>query len=147
MMRSMGFVRVLALGCLFVAAVLAKPVAADETLKVELWDRQDGSQGIILSAAEVKAGNVTFEVTNSSKGMEHEFLYVKTDMAADQLPMQEAGIKVDEGKLTGFHEFGDVEPGETKSWSADLEPGRYLLFCNEEGHFMAGMHTTLTVTP
>ena len=26
-----------------------------------------------------------------------------------------------------------------------LEPGRYVLFCNMEGHYMAGMHTVLVV--
>jgi uncharacterized cupredoxin-like copper-binding protein len=26
-----------------------------------------------------------------------------------------------------------------------LKPGRYILFCNMAGHFMAGMHTELVV--
>ena len=27
-----------------------------------------------------------------------------------------------------------------------LAPGRYLLFCNMEGHYMGGMHTELVVS-
>jgi mono/diheme cytochrome c family protein len=36
-----------------------------------------------LSAAEVQAGKVTFEITSSSAKMEHEFLVFKTDMTPD----------------------------------------------------------------
>ena len=152
MAPKIGLTRAIAVASLFAAGTLLElalpeQAMADETLKVELWNKQDGSQGMTLSAAEIKAGKITFVVTNSSTNMEHEFLYVKTDAAPDKLPMQEGGIKVDEGKLTGFHEFGDVETGDTKTWTADLDAGKYLLFCNEEGHFAAGMYATLTVTP
>lgn len=129
------------------AFALAVPAAADSTLKVELWNKNDGSQGMTLGAAEIKAGKVTFEITNSSSDMEHEFLIVKTDMTPDQLPTKDDGAKVDEGKLQDFDEFGDVEKGETKTWDTELTPGKYVLFCNEEGHFKAGMYATLTVTP
>ena len=129
------------------AFALAVPAAADSTLKVELWNKNDSSQGMTLGAAEIKAGKVTFEITNSSSDMEHEFLIVKTDMTPDQLPTKDDGAKVDEGKLQDFDEFGDVEKGETKTWDTELTPGKYVLFCNEEGHFKAGMYATLTVTP
>lgn len=127
--------------------MLGNPAAADSTVKVELWNKSDGTQGMTLSAAEIKAGKVTFEITNSSTDMEHEFLIVKTDMTPDQLPVKDDGAKVDEGKLQGFDEFGDVEKGETKTWETEVTPGTYILFCNEEGHFKAGMYATLTVTP
>lgn len=136
----------LALAAAFVGAISA-PLLADATVTVELWDKADGSQGIDLSTAEVKAGNVTFEISNSSKSKEHEFLIVKTDMTFDQFPMKDSGSRVDESKLEGIDEFGDVEEGETKSWTTALTPGRYVLFCNERGHFPAGMRTTFMVTP
>ncbi len=135
----------LALAAAFVGAISA-PVLADATVKVELWDKSDGSQGINLSTAEVKAGMVTFEITNSSKSKEHEFLIIKTDMTFDQFPMKDSGSRVDESKLEGIDEFGDVEEGETKNWTTELTPGRYVLFCNERGHFPAGMRTTFMVT-
>jgi uncharacterized cupredoxin-like copper-binding protein len=128
------------------AGALSAPVFADSTVQVELWDKSDGSQGITLSTDEVKAGPVTFEVTNSSKNKEHEIIIVKTDMTFDQFPMKDNGSRVDEDQLQGMEEFGDVDEGETKSWTTDLTPGRYVLFCNLAGHFPAGMHTTFMVT-
>jgi uncharacterized cupredoxin-like copper-binding protein len=139
-------VRRLALAAAMAGAVCA-PAFADGSVKVDLWEKPDGTQGITLSAGEVKAGKVTFAVTNTSNVMEHEFLIVKTDMAFEQFPVKRAGAKVDEDKLKGMKEFGEIREGKTKKWTATLKPGRYVLFCNEEGHFAAGMRTTLTVTP
>jgi uncharacterized cupredoxin-like copper-binding protein len=135
----------LVLGLLSVPAL---PAAADATVKVDMWDKPDGSQGMDLSVATVPAGKVTFEVANVSKNEEeHEFLIAKTDLAPDQLPMTQAGARVDESKLSGLEELGDLEPGKSGKLTLDLTPGKYLLFCNEEGHFAAGMYAYLTVEP
>jgi uncharacterized cupredoxin-like copper-binding protein len=124
------------------------PAAADATVKVEMWDKSDGSQGMDLSTDKVKAGKVTLEVTNVSKNeVEHEFLVARTDLAPDRLPMTQAGARVDESKLTDLKELGDLEPGKSGKLTLDLTPGKYLLFCNEEGHFTAGMYAYLTVEP
>jgi uncharacterized cupredoxin-like copper-binding protein len=72
---------------------------------------------------------------------------VKSDAAADQLPTQDEGAKVNESALGAFDEFGDVEKGETKTWDRELTAGRYILFCNEEGHYKAGMKSVLNVVP
>jgi uncharacterized cupredoxin-like copper-binding protein len=126
---------------------LSLPAAAGQTVKVELWNKPDGTQGLTLTPSQVKAGEVTFEITNESTNLEHEFLIYKTDKAADGMPMNEDGAKIDEGKIPGFKEAGDLPEGASKTWSTELTPGKYLAFCNEEGHYMAGMHTLLTVTP
>ncbi len=111
-----------------------------------MWDKPDGSQGMDLSATKVKAGEVTFEVTNVSKNdEEHEFLIAKTDLAPEQLPITQAGARLQESKLPDLQELGDLEPGENGTLTVDLMPGKYLLFCNEEGHFAAGMYAYLTV--
>jgi uncharacterized cupredoxin-like copper-binding protein len=124
----------------------ALPAAADTTIKVDMWDKPDGSQGMDLSASTVKAGKVTFEVTNVSKNdEEHEFLIAKTDLAPDQIPTTQAGARIQESKLPDLQELGDLEPGESGTLTVDLTPGKYLLFCNEEGHFAAGMYAYLTV--
>ena len=142
-------VRMVGLPALILAifAALSSSALADITVKVDLWEKPDASQGITLSTMEAKAGKVSFEVTNTSKAMEHEFLIIKTDMTSDQFPLKDSGTRVDESKLQGMEEFGDLEPGETKTWTTNLTSGRYVLFCNERGHFRAGMHTTFTVTP
>jgi uncharacterized cupredoxin-like copper-binding protein len=138
-------VALLALG---LVALPALPAAADATVKVDMWDKPDGSQGMDLSTDKVKAGKVTFDVTNVSKNEEeHEFLVTKTDLAPDRLPMTQAGARVDESKLQGLEELGDLEPGKSGKLTLDLTPGKYLLFCNEEGHFAAGMYAYLTVEP
>jgi len=141
--------RMVGLPALVVAIVgaLSLPAAADSTVKIDLWEKADASQGMTLSTSEVKAGKVTFDITNTSKAMEHEFIMVKTDMTVDQFPMNDTRTRIDEAKLEGMDEFGDLEAGATKSWTRDLTPGRYVLFCNLRGHFPAGMHATLTVTP
>jgi uncharacterized cupredoxin-like copper-binding protein len=126
---------------------LSLPAAAGQTVKVELWNKPDGTQGLTLTPSQVKAGEVTFEITNESANLEHEFLIYKTDKTADGMPMNEDGAKIDEGKIPGFKEAGDLPEGASKTWSTELAPGKYLTFCNEEGHYMAGMHTVLTVTP
>lgn len=118
---------VLVLGVLSMPAM---PAAADTTVKVDMWDKPDGSQGMEVSAAKVTAGKVTFEVSNVSKNdEEHEFLIAKTDLAPDQLPMTEAEARIDESKLSGLEELGDLEPGESGTLTVDLTPGKYLLFC------------------
>jgi uncharacterized cupredoxin-like copper-binding protein len=135
----------LVLGLLSMPAV---PAAADTTVKIDMWDKPDGSQGMDLSTDQVTPGKVTFEVTNVSKNdEEHEFLIAKTDQAPDQLPTTQGGARIDESKLPGLEELGDLEPGKSGKLTLDLTPGKYLLFCNEEGHFAAGMFAYLTVEP
>jgi uncharacterized cupredoxin-like copper-binding protein len=135
----------LVLGSMSMPAV---PAAADTTVKVDMWDKPDGSQGMDLSTTKVTPGKVTFEVTNVSKNdEEHEFLIAKTDQAPEQLPTTQGGVRIDESKLPGLEELGDLEPGESGKLTLDLTPGKYLLFCNEEGHFAAGMFAYLTVEP
>jgi uncharacterized cupredoxin-like copper-binding protein len=138
----------LLLPAMMVMAIAASaPAAADGLVKVELLDKADGSQAMTLDMNEVKAGKVTFNVTNVSTTKEHEFLFVKTDLAPDQLPLNADGLRIDESKLAGVEELGDLAEGESGTIAADLTPGNYVLFCNLKGHYDAGMFTTLTVTP
>ena len=39
----------------------------------------------------------------------------------------------------------EVAPKGYQFLKLHLAPGRYILFCNMEGHYMAGMHTELVV--
>jgi uncharacterized cupredoxin-like copper-binding protein len=119
--------------------------AAPTVLTVEMTNNQDGSQIMRLDRSEVPAGKVSFKVKNASADMVHEFLVVKTALSPDQFPMNKAGDRVDEKKLKGIKELGDLKPGKHGVLTLDLQPGHYVVFCNETGHFKGGMHAELTV--
>lgn len=133
-----------ALLCTFAIPVLA---AGPAVVNADLWNKPDGSQGVTLSTDHVKPGKVVINVKNVSTDEDHELLLVKATDGPESLPMDPDGVRVDEDKLKGMKELGDVHPGKSRSTTLTLKAGKYLLFCNEAGHFKAGMYTTLTVAP
>jgi uncharacterized cupredoxin-like copper-binding protein len=106
---------------------------------------------ITARASTVPAGDVYFLVENDGPEDAHEFVVIKTDLAADALPVEDGRVPEDDVDL-----LGEIEPfavGSTGSLSLDLEPGSYVLICNIaheehgelESHYELGMRTTLTV--
>jgi uncharacterized cupredoxin-like copper-binding protein len=126
---------------------LSAPVsaAAPTVVTVEMTDRQDGAQVMRLDRAEVPAGKVSFKVKNTSPDLVHEFLVVPTELTPDRFPTTKDGSRVDEKKLKGIKELGDLKPGKEGSLALNLKPGHYVVFCNEPGHFRGGMHAELTI--
>jgi len=120
--------------------------AGTQHVNAELWDKSDGSQGVTLSTDHIKPGKVVFNVKNISTGEDHELLLASVE-SPDAVPMDASGARVDEDKLKGLKELGDVHPGKSRSTTLNLKAGKYLLFCNEAGHFKAGMYTVFTVAP
>ncbi len=91
----------------------------------------------------VAAGDVKVTADNVGK-IEHELVFIKTDLAADDLPVVKG--RVDEKKAgTAEGEVEDVAPGAKKNITAKLPAGHYALICNYPGHYEQGMHTDLTV--
>ena len=121
------------------ASIQAMAATHSTTIKVSL-----AGDSIQLSSSAVKAGRVTFEVSNSSPGMAHEMVVLKTESAEDNLPMK-PGDRVDEASLRKVGEVEDVKSGKKKIIKLKLDPGRYILICNVPGHYKNGMHATLTV--
>jgi len=78
---------------------------------------------ITFATPTVKAGQVTFNVSNSG-AIEHNFVIVETKF-----------------------EIAATQPGKSKTGTTTLQPGTYTVICNIPGHEEAGMKTTLTVTP
>jgi uncharacterized cupredoxin-like copper-binding protein len=99
--------------------------------------------GIALEEASTPAGSTTFDITNDGPST-HEFAVIKTDLAEGALPVD--GSTVTEGNLDLVDEAENVAPGVGTSLTVDLEPGSYVVICNVEGHYGAGMHAALTVT-
>jgi uncharacterized cupredoxin-like copper-binding protein len=120
---------------------------ADETVDVALVDQGMDSMKIELSDEQVKAGNVTFNVTNKSENLVHEFVVLKSDTPIAALPYDAAEKEVDESAIEVTNEIEDIDPGKSGTLIVTLTPGTYILLCNKMGHFKAGMVHSLTVMP
>lgn len=165
--RRIGEIRLfLHAAALVAATVLASPsYAAGTVVNVSLWDKGTSAEmpmdlgfpatgkdmskvtmGIAVSTDTVKAGEVTFEVLNSSKETVHEVIVARLKDATTPLPYLAGDAKVDEDKA-GVHlgEVSELDPGKTGALRLDLAPGIYLLYCDIPNHYMAGMWTLFTV--
>jgi uncharacterized cupredoxin-like copper-binding protein len=89
--------------------------------------------------ATAAAGDVKITLDNQGNAP-HELVLVKTDAEPDALESS-AGKASEEGAL------GEIEPtdgGASASKSFKLAAGRYVMFCNVDGHYGKGMYGTLT---
>ena len=141
-----SYVLIPLVGALWLSLTVAATAASPQVVNAELWNKNDGSQGVTLSTNHIKPGKVVFNVKNISTDEDHELLLAKA-ASPDALPMDESGARIDEDKLQGLKELGDVHPGKMRSTTLTLKAGNYMLFCNEAGHFKAGMYATFTVAP
>jgi uncharacterized cupredoxin-like copper-binding protein len=91
------------------------------------------------------AGAIDLRVSNHGPST-HEFVVVRTDLPADQLPIGPDGLSVDEDALARVGEIQEVPIWTTGSLELSLSPGRYVFFCNLEGHYLGGMHTAIVVS-
>lgn len=155
----------------FIATVSAgHALARSSVIKVSLWDKGAmsmnmlghgqmmgmgmgqpgtlmpmGPMGLTLSTHTVKAGAVTFDVTNTSKEMVHEMVVSPIKDSNQPLPYIEAANKVDEDAAGHLGEVAELEPGKKGALTITLKPGRYILYCNIPGHYALGMWTLVTV--
>ena len=122
--------------------LVCSPGYAEETIKATLLK----TNTIQLDTSQVKAGSVAFDVSNApDTGMTHEFVVLKTDLAADKLPVKNGQVPESQFKKLG--EVEDIAPGTSKHMTLKLAPGHYVLFCNRPGHYSMGLHASLVVTP
>ena len=90
------------------------------------------------------AGSVTFNLSNSG-AQPHNLRVIRTDLDADDLPLGEDGLGVDEDQVDVVASSGDLDPAATDEISADLEAGSYVLICNVLTHYGEGMTVAFTV--
>jgi len=97
-------------------------------------------------AAVVPAGTVSFRIFNQGP-TSHEFIVVRTDRDPDKLPLQRDGLTVnEEGPGIDFiDEAQGLDIDDRQTLVLRLAPGHYVMYCNFEGHYLGGMHATLTV--
>jgi uncharacterized cupredoxin-like copper-binding protein len=97
----------------------------------------------ITAPKHLAAGDITLRVHNRGPD-DHELIVVRSD---DGLPLRKDGLTVNEETL-GKAEVGALEPGapgKTRQLHVHLAPGRYLLLCNMQGHYLGGMRSVLVV--
>lgn len=125
------------------------PAHAATVEKVTLTDA-DGAMKVMASKKTLKAGKVTFDVTNpKTSGSEHEMIVVRLtpEQVANpmSLPYVDAENKVDEERIKDLGEVSELQPGQSGSLTLTLPPATYMLLCNVAGHYKAGMFTLVTV--
>ena len=131
----------LALAVPLTVARRQEPTPSGTPVNVRLKDfevRQD--------AAAVTAGTVSFRILNQGP-TSHELIVVRTDRAPDKLPLQDDGLTVDEERpgIELLDEVEGLDIDDRQTLVLQLAPGRYVLYCNLEGHYLGGMYAALTV--
>jgi uncharacterized cupredoxin-like copper-binding protein len=107
---------------------------------VELSDFQ-----IDLDESSAPAGEVTFAVDNKGPSV-HEFVVFQTDLAPEDLPVDDNGDVAEDEEFAPVDEIEDIAVDATPELTVDLGAGSYVLICNIAGHYRQGMHTSFTVT-
>lgn len=90
----------------------------------------------------VPSGEVRFEAENAGT-QAHELVIIRSDLAADALPVVDGVVPEDEVEVIG--EIEEFPAGETDTGTFTLDAGSYILICNIETHYEQGMHTAFTV--
>src|SRR3954469_23630545 len=109
----------------------AKPAATTGGVGVTL-----GDMWVKTAAQTAKAGKVTFNVSNTGATM-HQFA-----IGADPLTLDGAEPAASAALAKGEM----LHTGDTGAVTADLKPGKYILYCLMGGHYAAGQHIPFTVT-
>jgi uncharacterized cupredoxin-like copper-binding protein len=93
---------------------------------------------IKLSASSAKAGKTTFTIKNAGH-LAHQFLVLKTRLAASKLPLKGTTVNVAKaGKLIGG--ITGLKAGASKTITLTLPAGHYVLFCNLPAHYKSGQY-------
>ncbi len=101
---------------------------------------------ISLDSYSHTAGSITFDLTNAGT-IAHEFLVVRTDITSTDLlaSVDATTHRIDEALLDVVNEQPEYLPGVPGTVTVDLPPGHYVVMCNIEGHYKAGMYADFDV--
>src|SRR5262245_39247951 len=134
--RSKLFIPVLSITALVSTLALAGCTDTASTVNVTLRE-----YSVTPDTSSVPAGTVTFHVSNAGT-MTHEFLVIKTDLAANALPRLANGSYQEDGAGTSLvDEIETLAAGQTRDLVLDLSAGNYVLICNMV--MPAGAHDAL----
>jgi uncharacterized cupredoxin-like copper-binding protein len=108
-------------------------------------DMSMAGMGINVNPKSVPHGNVKFNVTNLASTFVHEVIIAPVTGENQVLTYDAAKNKVDEESLKTLGKVAEIDPNKSASLTLELKPGKYVLFCNIPGHFMAGMWAVIEV--
>ena len=91
-----------------------------------------------LSSASAPSGDVTFVMKNLGD-VPHDFVLIRTNLDAADLPHLTEDLKVIEDGLDIVYELKDLKTGESANPTVNLEAGHYVVICNISGHYDGGM--------
>lgn len=94
---------------------------------------------VTASRAELPAGRAKILVKNAGS-LAHDFVVIRTDLAPDRLPV-EGGVAREDGKVA---KTAVINPGASTTVTVELAAGKYLLICNQPGHYASGMRSQLS---
>lgn len=98
---------------------------------------------ITMSQDSAMPGKVTFHVKNNAREIIHEFVVFKTDLDPADMPTDAAG-HIEEDKLQKVDEV-TVDPLQEGDLVAQMDAGKYVVVCNQPGHYAQGMYLSFTV--
>jgi hypothetical protein len=129
----------IALACVVAAACASAPEV--DVSKGEIRaDLKEYSVG--LTSSTMRSGQVTFLARNVG-GIAHSFIVIRTDLAADRLPVDgPKQVAKEDGKVGGLD---TIDPGKSLNLRIQLPPGHYVVICNVPTHYQLGMRADLTV--
>jgi uncharacterized cupredoxin-like copper-binding protein len=104
----------------------------------------DGPFELIANPETAIPGPVTFNVTNTGSTI-HNIRVIKTDLAPEDLPIDDSGFRVDETAVDVVESGDDLNPEASELVTADLEAASYVLICNIASHYQSGMRAAFTV--
>ncbi len=119
--------------------VAAKPATGAVKGEEKEW-------AISLDSYSHTAGSITFDLTNAGT-IAHEFLVVRSDLTSTALlaNVDATTKRIDEALLDVIDEQPEYEPGIPGTVTVTLTPGHYVVMCNIEGHYKAGMYADFDV--
>ena len=110
-------------------------------------DRAHATMGVTTDLPSMKAGDIKFEVTNTSRDMIHEMIVIPMADGEKEVPYNTDEVRIDEDAAGAIGEVSELDPGASGSVTFRLKPGTYMLVCNLPGHYVLGMWTHFEVTP
>ena len=108
-------------------------------------DMKQAKMGININPKVAAHGAVRFDVTNLASNLVHEVLIQRIADENQLMPYDQSRNKVDVEGQQILGSLSEIDPNKSASLILDLRPGKYLLYCNVAGHYMAGMWAVIDV--